>query len=91
MISLPAIEEPLASRYPPTENGPRVAVEGLETHDGRRIILFTTEPLTLRQANEILQDAGLRGVFRLDEIRQMEKIPTLGTGKTDYKVLRAMI
>jgi hypothetical protein len=38
-----------------------------------------------------LQSEGHRGVMRLDEVKQVEKIPTLGTGKTDYKVLRAMI
>jgi long-chain-fatty-acid--[acyl-carrier-protein] ligase len=91
MISLPAIEEPLTRRHPPTENGPQVAVEGVELEDGRRIVLFTTVELTLRQANEILQEAGLRGIFRLDEVRRVEKIPTLGTGKTDYKVLRSWI
>ena len=91
MISLPAIEEPLAQAYPPGENGPRVAVEGIESHDGRRIVLFTTEPIILRQANELLQSKGLRGIMRLDEVRRLEKIPVLGTGKTDYKVLRGMI
>ena len=34
---------------------------------------------------------GHRGVMRLDEVRHMEKIPVLGTGKTDYKILRGMI
>jgi long-chain-fatty-acid--[acyl-carrier-protein] ligase len=91
MISLPAIEEPLAQRYPPTEDGPRVAVEGVESDEGRRIVLFTTEAVSLREANEILQQAGLRGIMRLDEVRRLEKIPVLGTGKTDYKVLRKMI
>ena len=91
MISLPAIEEPLTLAYPPDENGPRVAVEGVENHDGRRIVLFTTMDITLRQANELLQVKGLRGVMRLDEVRKLEKLPVLGTGKTDYKVLRAMI
>ncbi len=43
MISLPALEEPFAKKYPPTDDGPRVAVEGIETPDGRRIVLFTTE------------------------------------------------
>ena len=66
MISLPAIEEPFTCRYPPTDNGPQVAVEGIEMDEGRRIVLFTTETLTLRQANEILQEAGMRGIFRLD-------------------------
>ncbi len=91
MISLPALEEPFGRLYPPTKDGPRVAVEGVETESGRRIILFTTEPITLREANARLLEAGFRGVMRLDEVRQVERIPVLGTGKTDYKALRAMI
>jgi long-chain-fatty-acid--[acyl-carrier-protein] ligase len=91
MISLPALEEPFARKYPPTEEGPRVAVEGIETPTGRRIVLFTTAPLSVRDANALLQSEGFHGVMRLDEVRTVEKIPTLGTGKTDYKVLRAMI
>jgi long-chain-fatty-acid--[acyl-carrier-protein] ligase len=91
MISLPALEEPLAKKYPPTDAGPRVAVEGVETPDGRRVVLFTTEPITVRDANALLQAEGMRGVMRLDDVKQLEKLPVLGTGKTDYKVLRAMI
>jgi long-chain-fatty-acid--[acyl-carrier-protein] ligase len=91
MISLPALEEPFIRLYPPTEKGPRVAVEGIETESGRRIVLFTTEPMTLREANAHLLEAGFRGVMRLDEVQQVEQIPVLGTGKTDYKTLRTMI
>jgi long-chain-fatty-acid--[acyl-carrier-protein] ligase len=91
MISLPALEEPLARRYPPTEEGPRVAVEGIETDGGRRIVLFTTEPITLAEANALLLQEGFRGVMRLDEVRPIDKIPVLGTGKTDYKALRALL
>jgi long-chain-fatty-acid--[acyl-carrier-protein] ligase len=29
--------------------------------------------------------------MRLDEVRRLEQIPVLGTGKTDYRRLRAMI
>jgi long-chain-fatty-acid--[acyl-carrier-protein] ligase len=91
MISLPALEEPFVRLYPPTKDGPRVAVEGVETESGRRIVLFTTEPMSLRDANARLLEGGFRGVMRLDEVRQVERIPVLGTGKTDYKALRAMI
>jgi long-chain-fatty-acid--[acyl-carrier-protein] ligase len=91
MISLPALEEPFGRACPPTDEGPRVAVEGLETADGRRIVLFTTEEISLKDANAKLQAEGFRGVMRLDEVRKVEKIPTLGTGKTDYKALRAMV
>ncbi|HEY1188926.1 MAG TPA: AMP-binding protein [Gemmata sp.] len=91
MISLPALEEPFAKKFPPTDQGPRVAVEGIETPGGRRVVLFTTEPITLRDANALLQGEGHRGVMRLDDVRKLEKLPVLGTGKTDYKVLRAML
>ena len=91
MISLPALEEPFSKRYPADENGPKVAVEGIETPGGRQIALFTTFPLTLREASQILVEDGLRGVMRLDEVRQIETIPVLGTGKTDYKELRRLV
>jgi acyl-CoA synthetase (AMP-forming)/AMP-acid ligase II/acyl carrier protein len=91
MISLPALEEPFSKRYPADENGPKVAVEGIETPGGRQIALFTTFPLTLREASQILLADGLRGVMRLDEVRQIETIPVLGTGKTDYKELRRLV
>jgi long-chain-fatty-acid--[acyl-carrier-protein] ligase len=91
MISLPALEEPFLKRYPTDENGPRVAVEGIETPGGRHITLFTTFPLSQREASQILMDDGLRGVMRLDEVRQLPAIPVLGTGKTDYKELRRLV
>jgi long-chain-fatty-acid--[acyl-carrier-protein] ligase len=91
MISLPALEEPFARLYPPTRDGPRVAVEGVEHDRGRWIVLFMTEPLDLRDANALLLQEGFHGVMRLDEVRRVERIPVLGTGKTDYKQLRALI
>jgi long-chain-fatty-acid--[acyl-carrier-protein] ligase len=69
-----------------------VAVEGVETPGGgRRIVLFTTEDVSLREANAVLQREGFRGVLRLDDVRKLDRLPVLGTGKTDYKVLRGMI
>jgi long-chain-fatty-acid--[acyl-carrier-protein] ligase len=91
MISLPALEEPFTRLYPPTEEGPRVAVEGVEQERGRWIVLFTTEALDLRDANALLLKDGFHGVMRLDEVRRIERIPVLGTGKTDYKELRARV
>jgi long-chain-fatty-acid--[acyl-carrier-protein] ligase len=91
MISLPALEEPFERQYPPTQDGPRVAVEGIEHDNSRQIVLFTTEPLTLQEANARLLAEGFRGVMRLDEVRQVKAIPVLGTGKTDYKALRAQL
>jgi acyl-CoA synthetase (AMP-forming)/AMP-acid ligase II/acyl carrier protein len=89
MVSLPALEEPLAQRWPPTEDGPQVAVEGVDA-PARWIVLFTTQEISLSEANAILAKAGLRGVMRLDSVQRMDAIPVLGTGKTDYKVLRKL-
>lgn len=91
MISLPALEEPFAKLYPPTDDGPRVAVEGVERDGGRIVALFSTEEISLRDANAILLKEGFRGVMRLDEVRKVEAIPVLGTGKTDYKLLREQL
>jgi long-chain-fatty-acid--[acyl-carrier-protein] ligase len=91
MISLPALEEPFERLYPPTPDGPRVAVEGADHDGGRRIVLFTTELITLQEANARLLAEGFRGVMRLDEVRRVKAIPVLGTGKTDYKLLRAQL
>ena len=92
MISLPAMEEPFARLYPPTKDGPRVAVEGVELDGGgRKVVLFTTESISLREANELLSKEGFQGVMRLDDVQTIPSLPILGTGKTDYKVLRAKI
>jgi long-chain-fatty-acid--[acyl-carrier-protein] ligase len=89
MISLPALEDPLAKAYPPSDDGPRVAVEGIE--NPRRIVLFTTEDISLQTANDLLHQEGLRGIMRFDAVQQLDKIPTLGTGKVDNKSLRALV
>jgi long-chain-fatty-acid--[acyl-carrier-protein] ligase len=91
MVSLPALEEPFVRLYPPTQDGPRAAVEGVDSPGHRRVVLFTTEEVTLRDANAVLAREGFRGVMRLDEVRRLDRIPVLGTGKTDYKALRAML
>lgn len=97
MISLPALEEPFTRKYPPVTDSAgkpavRVAVEGVELEGGgRRVVLFTTEEISLREANDLLQREGMHGVMRLDEVRRVDSLPVLGTGKTDYKVLRARI
>jgi long-chain-fatty-acid--[acyl-carrier-protein] ligase len=91
MISLPALEEPFARLYPVGDRGPRVAVEGVETAGGRHVVLFSTEPIDVREANALLHREGFRGVMRLDGARRVTAIPVLGTGKTDYRTLRGLI
>jgi hypothetical protein len=54
-------------------------------------VLFTTEDISLREANEVLQQAGFSGLMRLDEVRRVDKIPVGGTGKPDWKLLRSQL
>lgn len=91
MISLPALEQPFLRRFPEDDEGPRIAVEAIEMDEGRRIVLFTRAPVTLREANELLTQEGFRGVMRLDEVRLVDRIPLMGGGKVDYRKLRSMI
>jgi acyl-CoA synthetase (AMP-forming)/AMP-acid ligase II len=91
MISLPAMEEVFTARYPTDESGPRVAIEGTDQDGQRRIVLFTTFDIALKEASTILTEAGFHGVMRLDAVKKIDKIPLLGTGKIDYKVLRKQV
>jgi long-chain-fatty-acid--[acyl-carrier-protein] ligase len=92
MISLEALEGPFAERYPPVEDRHRVAVEGVELEGGgRRVALFATEAIALREANDLLREKGFTGVMRLDEVRRVEEIPVLGSGKIDRKALKAQL
>ena len=81
----------MARLYPPTEDGPQVAVEGIETRRAAGSCCSRTESLDLREANAVLSETGFRGVMRLDEVVRLDTIPVLGTGKTDYKRLRGLI
>ena len=57
----------------------------------RRVVLFSTQPISLHDANAVLVKEGFHGVMRLDEVRQVKSIPVLGTGKTDYTKVQAMV
>lgn len=82
-----------------SENGPRVAVEGVDQGEGtesgpgsrRKIVLFTTEPISLQDANRLLAEAGFHGIMRIDEVHPLDQIPLLGNGKADYKRLRSLV
>ena len=73
MISLPALEEPFTQAYPNSDEGPRRrGGGGLKTAAAARIVLFTTEPITLVEANNRLKEAGFPGHSALDEVRRVE-------------------
>ncbi|MGN0877838.1 MAG: bifunctional 2-acylglycerophosphoethanolamine acyltransferase/acyl-ACP synthetase, partial [Oligosphaeraceae bacterium] len=67
-----------------------LAVEALGTEEQPAITLFTIYPdLTREAANAALRQAGLSPIHNIRDVVRLEAIPVLGTGKTDYRTLKA--
>ena len=92
MISLPALEEPFARAVPADARTARAwPSRGWRLPAGGGSCCSRRSRWRCARPTRLLAEAGFRGVMRLDEVRQVDAIPVLGTGKTDYKVLRTMI
>jgi long-chain-fatty-acid--[acyl-carrier-protein] ligase len=89
MVSLPAIEEVLARHYArPTDEEPVLAVEATPVELNPELVLFTVRDLDREEVNARIKAAGLSPIHNIRLVRKVEKIPTLGTGKTDYRMLK---
>lgn len=98
MVSIPHLENILVELVEPLRpreangnavGGPLVAV--VNVGDNKPIIAFTSVPLTLAQVQSELRARGMKGSHKIDEVRHIDSIPMLGTGKTDYKILEGII
>jgi long-chain-fatty-acid--[acyl-carrier-protein] ligase len=94
MISLPAIEQVLRERFVSgeqrEEQESHLAV--MATEDERpELVLFTTEDVSREEANRAIDDAGLSALHNIRRVERVGEIPQLGTGKTDYRALRARL
>lgn len=90
MISLPAIENTLLQKYGSDEKV-TLAVEGSDTKAKPEIVLFTTIDIDINEANAYLKECGFANIIKLHSLINIPEIPLLGTGKTDYKILKNMI
>lgn len=98
MVSLPAIEAVLEQRAveantptPDAKDGPVLAVEAADAETNPELVLFTTLPLDRATVNGWIRSAGLSPLHNIARVARVERIPVLGTGKTDYRALRAML
>jgi len=92
MISLPAIEEALLRHFASEDDQEApLAVEATPSDSQPEIVLFSTRPITREEANAVLGQIGLSPLHFIRQIRQVDKIPVLGTGKTDYRTLKALL
>lgn len=88
MISLPFIERKLVEKY--GEDGENVlAVEGSDKTTPPQIVVFTTKEIDKQEAQSYLHKNGVAPIAKITAIVAIDEIPVLGTGKTDYKVLKA--
>ena len=89
MVSLPAVEELLARTYAKeTDDGPVLAVEATPAELNPELVLFTTLDLDRDAVNSRIREGGLSPIHNIRRIVKFEKIPVLGTGKTDYRKLK---
>ncbi|HJV48910.1 MAG TPA: AMP-binding protein [Geothrix sp.] len=92
MVSLPAIEEALARRFQgEDETEPLLAVESSVEELNPDLILFSVAGIARDEANAAIRAAGLSSLHNIRVVRKVDQIPTLGTGKTDYRALKALL
>jgi long-chain-fatty-acid--[acyl-carrier-protein] ligase len=88
MISLPAIEAVLLPHFASDrDEGPPLAVDALGPADSPEIAVFTVRETTRDEVNRLIKDAGLSPLYYVRQVIRVERIPVLGTGKTDYRGL----
>lgn len=93
MISLGAVEEALQKRLLSPDGAPSVALlaQGAEGDGRPRLIAFVAGDLSLDRANACLRESGFPHIVHIAEVRQLKTLPVLGSGKTDYQGLKALI
>jgi acyl carrier protein len=93
MVSLSAVEEALQPHIPSADGTPTLAVlpKGSEGETRPLLILLTSGSLTRDRANEILHTSGFPHLVHISEVRSLKAIPILGSGKTDYQSLKALL
>ena len=89
MVSLPAIEAVLQRHFGEADDGPVIAVEAIGHPEHPDVVLFTRRPAERGEVNALIKDAGLSALHYVRQVIPVESIPVLGTGKTDYRALKA--
>ena len=92
MVSLGAIEEALALRWPSEDGLPNLAIvaKGKEGEVRPALILFSIVSCSIDEVNQGLKDAGFPPLVRISEVRKVDAIPVLGSGKVDLQAVKAL-
>ena len=87
MISLTAVEEQIRHVLQNPELA-LVAMSLTEAGKGEKIVLMITENIAMKHLKKALLDNGFHPLTVPAEIYCVDEIPTLGSGKTDFKASR---
>jgi len=90
MVSMPYLEKILLGKYG-EEGRQALAVEGSDKGNTPIVTLFTVNELDLAEVNKFLRDTGVASISKIRDIRLIDEIPLLGSGKTNYRALKALI
>ncbi|MBI2516981.1 MAG: MFS transporter [Opitutae bacterium] len=90
MVPHGTVEQRIAELFNWDQNeGPTAVVTGVpDATKGEALVLLTTQDVTPEQIRTKLLEAGLPNLWVPRIIRKVDKIPMLGTGKTDLKGCR---
>lgn len=92
MVSLPAVEEALFARFGREDDEEIIlAVEATPSEQNPELVLFTIRDISREAANAAIRESGLSPIYNIRKVEKIDKIPTLGTGKTDYRSLKARL
>ncbi|MCK5774975.1 MAG: AMP-binding protein, partial [Bacteroidales bacterium] len=90
MISMPFIEKILESKF--GEEGRSVlAVEGCDKMHKPMVVLFSIIPLDIKEVNKHLRANGVSTLAKIRDVKIIEEIPLLGSGKTNYRLLKELL
>jgi len=90
MISMPFIEKILETKF--GEEGRSVlAVEGCDKMHKPTVVLFSIIPLDINEVNKYLRENGVSTIAKIRDIKIIDEIPLLGSGKTNYRLLKEML
>lgn len=95
MISLASVEHELICRslerhLDINPNEAAFVLSAIEKDEAKpRLALMTTCQMDRDFANEMLKDSGFGRIVKIAEVEVVERIPTMGTGKIDYRAINA--
>ena len=96
MISLGSVEETLVKEFLSkgkiSADIPSFALVANEKGEGQpQLILFSTIAVSREEVNQLLHDVGFSRLVKIAQVKRVEEIPLMGTGKTDYRRLESLL